>query len=130
MRNDLATDHSNERYVVEVDGIAKAEYPIFVKALRASLQLKQELPNCRVKLRDAGTKPPTNVVVDRQCLNESRDGGGFARVTDNSPASSHQFGNGNKTVDWVTCGDSKSLFCCPWEAAPPWRKGWALAEGM
>jgi hypothetical protein len=37
-----------------VDGIAKAEYPIFVKALKASLKLRQELPNCRVKLRDAG----------------------------------------------------------------------------
>jgi hypothetical protein len=48
MRNDL------ERYVIEVNGIAKAEYPIFVCALKASLQLKQELPNCRVKLRDAG----------------------------------------------------------------------------
>jgi hypothetical protein len=54
MRNDLATDLSRERYVVEVDGIAKAEYPIFVKALKASLQFRQELPNCRVKLRDAG----------------------------------------------------------------------------
>ena len=54
MRNDLAFDPSHERYVVEVDGMAKAEYPIFVKALRASLQLKQELPNCRVKLRDVG----------------------------------------------------------------------------
>ena len=54
MRNDLATDPSRERYVVEVDGIAKAEYPIFVKALKASLQFRQELPNCRVKLRDAG----------------------------------------------------------------------------
>jgi hypothetical protein len=53
MTNDLATDLSHERYVVEVDGIAKAEYPIFVSALKASLQLKQELPNCRVKLRDA-----------------------------------------------------------------------------
>jgi hypothetical protein len=53
MRNDLATDHSNERYVVEVDGIAKAEYPIFVKALKAGLQLRQELPNCRIKVRDA-----------------------------------------------------------------------------
>jgi hypothetical protein len=41
-------------YVVEVDGIAKAEYPIFVKALKAGLQLRQELPNCRVKLRDDG----------------------------------------------------------------------------
>ena len=54
MRNDLTTNLSHERYVVEVDGIAKAEYPIFVKALKASLQLKQELSNCRVKLRDAG----------------------------------------------------------------------------
>ena len=54
MRNDLATDLSHERYIVEVDGIAKAEYPIFVCALKASLQLKQALPNCRVKLRDAG----------------------------------------------------------------------------
>ena len=49
MRYDLAP----ERYIVEVDGIAKAEYSIFVCALKASLQLKQELPNCRVKLRDA-----------------------------------------------------------------------------
>jgi hypothetical protein len=54
MGNDFATDLSRERYVVEVDGIAKAEYPNFVKALTASLQLKQELPNCRVKLRDVG----------------------------------------------------------------------------
>jgi hypothetical protein len=48
MRNDL------ERYVIEVNGIAKAEYPIFVKALKGSLQLRQELPKCRIKLRDAG----------------------------------------------------------------------------
>jgi hypothetical protein len=52
MRNDLAFDSFRERYVVEVDGIAKAEYPIFVCALKASLQLKQEFPNSRVKLRD------------------------------------------------------------------------------
>jgi hypothetical protein len=54
MRNDLAADNSCKRYVVEVDGIAQAEYPIFVKALEASLRLKQELPKCRVKLREAG----------------------------------------------------------------------------
>jgi hypothetical protein len=54
MTNDLATDLSHERYIVEVDGIAKAEYPIFVNALKASLQLRQEHPNCSVKLRDAG----------------------------------------------------------------------------
>ena len=53
MTNDVATDH--ERYVVEVDG---AEYGIFVKALRAGLQLKQELPDSRVKLRDANRQPP------------------------------------------------------------------------
>jgi hypothetical protein len=53
MRNDLATDLSYERYVVEVDGLMTAEYRIFVKALKASLQLKQEFPNCSVKLRRA-----------------------------------------------------------------------------
>ena len=56
MTNDVATDH--ERYVVEVDGAARAEYGIFVKALRAGLQLKQELPDSRVKLRDANRQPP------------------------------------------------------------------------
>lgn len=49
MRNDPATDLSHECYVVEVDGIAKAQCRIFVKALRAGLQLEQELPNSRVK---------------------------------------------------------------------------------
>ena len=52
MRNDFATDHTRERYVVEVDGQAKAEYRIFVKALTAGLQLRQEFPNSHVKLRD------------------------------------------------------------------------------
>jgi hypothetical protein len=54
MRNDLATDLSRERYIVEVDGIARAEYPIFVKALKAGMQLRQEFPNSDVKLRDVG----------------------------------------------------------------------------
>ena len=54
MRNDFATDRTRERYVVEVDGQAKAEYRIFVKALTAGLQLRQEFPNSHVKLRDAG----------------------------------------------------------------------------
>jgi hypothetical protein len=53
MTNDLAT---HERYVIEVDGIAKAEYPIFVSALKASLQLRHEFPHCSVKLRDAGDR--------------------------------------------------------------------------
>ncbi len=59
MKNDLATDFSQECYVVEVDGIARMEYRIFVKALRAGLQLKQQLPNSRVKVRDAGEEAPT-----------------------------------------------------------------------
>jgi hypothetical protein len=52
MQNELANDPSHERYVVELDGIAKSEYRIFVKALKAGLQLKQELPNSCIKLRD------------------------------------------------------------------------------
>ncbi len=51
MKNDLA-DLSHERYVVEMDGIANSEYRVFVKALTAGLQLKQEFPNSNVKLRD------------------------------------------------------------------------------
>jgi hypothetical protein len=51
MKNELANDTSH--YVIEVDGIAKAEYCVFVKALTAGLQLKQEFPNSAVKLRDA-----------------------------------------------------------------------------
>jgi hypothetical protein len=44
-----------------VDGIAKAEYPIFVCGLKASLQLRQELPKCRIKLRDAGDETDTSL---------------------------------------------------------------------
>ena len=54
MKNELANDISHARYVIEVDGIAKAEYRIFVKALTAGLQLRQEFPNSHVKLRDVG----------------------------------------------------------------------------
>jgi hypothetical protein len=53
MKNDHAADRTHERYVVEIDGIAKFEYRVFVKALTAGLQLKQEFPNRAVKLRDA-----------------------------------------------------------------------------
>ena len=58
MKNDLANDLSHERYVVEIDGIAKSEYRIFVKALKAGLRLKQEFPHSSVKLRDADEKAP------------------------------------------------------------------------
>ncbi len=52
MKNELANDLLSERYVVEIDGIAKSEYCVFVQALTAGLQLKQEFPNSSVKLRD------------------------------------------------------------------------------
>ena len=58
MQTKLANDTFRERYVVEIDGIATAEYCVFVKALRASLRLKQEFPNRNVKLRDADVKAP------------------------------------------------------------------------
>jgi hypothetical protein len=56
MQTKLANDSSRERYVVEIDGIAKAEYCVFVKALTASLHLRQEFPHSSVKLRDANEK--------------------------------------------------------------------------
>ena len=56
MKTELANDSVRESYVVEIDGIATAEYCVFVKALRASLQLKQEFPHSSVKLRDVDEK--------------------------------------------------------------------------
>ena len=53
MKYELVNDLPSERYVVEIDGIANSEYRVFVKALTASLQLKQEFPNSNVKLRDS-----------------------------------------------------------------------------
>ena len=53
MKNALANDPSDEGYVVELDGIAKFEYRVFVKALSAGLQLKHDFPNSCVKLRGA-----------------------------------------------------------------------------
>ena len=58
MKKDLVTDPSHERYIVEVDGLAKSEYQIFVEALKASLRLKQAFPNSRIKLRDYYEKLP------------------------------------------------------------------------
>jgi hypothetical protein len=52
MKTENANNPSSERYVVELDGMPKSEYCVFVKALTAGLQLKQEFPNSRVKLRD------------------------------------------------------------------------------
>ena len=53
MKNALANDPSPECYVLEIDGIPKFEYRVFVQALSAVLQLKYEFPHSSVKLRDA-----------------------------------------------------------------------------
>jgi hypothetical protein len=53
MENALATDPSHEGYVIEIDGIPRFEYRVFIKALSVGLQLKHDFPNCRVKVRDA-----------------------------------------------------------------------------
>ena len=58
MKTELANNPSSERYVVELDGMPKSEYCVFVKALTAGLQLKQEFPNSCVKLRDAEEEAP------------------------------------------------------------------------
>ena len=58
MKTELTNDFSSERYVVEIDEIAKSEYCVFVQALTAGLQLKQKFPNSRVKLRDAEEETP------------------------------------------------------------------------
>jgi hypothetical protein len=57
MKTELTNVSVRECYVVEIHGIATAEYCVFVKALSASLRLKQEFPNRNVKLRDADAKP-------------------------------------------------------------------------
>jgi hypothetical protein len=53
MKHALSNDPSQERYIVEIDGIAKFEYRVFVKAPSVSLQLKQEFPTSSIKLGDA-----------------------------------------------------------------------------
>ncbi len=53
MNSALANDPSQERYIVEIDGVAKFEYRVFVEALSVSLELKKEFPTSSIKLRDA-----------------------------------------------------------------------------
>ena len=60
MQTKLANGPSRERYIVEIDGITNSEYSVFVKALTASLQLKQEFPQSSVKLRDSDEKAPAH----------------------------------------------------------------------
>lgn len=57
MQTGLVEALPTERYIIEIDGIEKAECNIFVRALRAGLQLKQQYPSSTVKLRDASENP-------------------------------------------------------------------------
>ena len=72
MQTKLANDTFRERYVVEIDGIAKSEHSVFVKALTASLQLKQEFPYRSVKVRDADAKVPRELECARPFRTEAR----------------------------------------------------------
>jgi hypothetical protein len=65
MKSALTNDPSQERYVVEIDGIAKFEHRVFVKALSVSLQLKQEFPSSSIKLRDAVEASTDPLVLQR-----------------------------------------------------------------
>lgn len=47
----------DECYLIEVDGKPKSGgYQIFVEALIAGLQLKQQLPHCKIRVRDASER--------------------------------------------------------------------------
>ena len=41
-----------EHYVVEIDGKIRSEYEIFIEALKAGMELKQEFPHSRIKVHD------------------------------------------------------------------------------
>ena len=68
MKTELTNDPFSERYVVEIDGIAKSEYCVFVQALTTGLQLKQEFTNSRVKLCDAEKEAPLSRRLARKEL--------------------------------------------------------------
>ena len=57
MKNALENEPSFERYVLEIDGISKFEFRVFVQALSAGLQLRHDHPNSSVKLRAADENP-------------------------------------------------------------------------
>ena len=43
---------SPEHYVVEIDGKIRSVYEIFIEALKAGMELKQEFPHSRIKVHD------------------------------------------------------------------------------
>ena len=50
---DGTAKHSEELYIVEVDGIQRSEHRVFVEALKCGMELKIRYPRSEVKLRDA-----------------------------------------------------------------------------
>ena len=40
-----------EHYVVEIDGKIRSVYEIFIEALKAGMELKQEFPHSRIKVQ-------------------------------------------------------------------------------
>jgi hypothetical protein len=54
---DGAPGHPHE-YILQVDGKVKAGYRLFVDALKAGLQLKQQYPHSDVKVRDINEQSP------------------------------------------------------------------------
>jgi hypothetical protein len=53
MKNAPADNLHGEFYILEIDGIPKFEYRVFLQALSAGLQLKHDFPNSSIKIRDA-----------------------------------------------------------------------------
>ena len=41
-----------EHYVVEIDGKIRSVYEVFIEALKAGMELKQEFPHSRIKVHD------------------------------------------------------------------------------
>jgi hypothetical protein len=41
-----------EHYVVEIDGKIRSEYEIFIEALKAGMELKQEFPHSHIRVHD------------------------------------------------------------------------------
>ncbi len=54
MRNAIGKSGAcGESYILEIDGTVRSVYGLFVEALKAGLQFKQQFPNSNVKVHDA-----------------------------------------------------------------------------
>jgi len=53
MKSGIATHVPDEYYIIQIDGHVKSGHRRFLDALRAGLQLKNQFPQCDIKLRAA-----------------------------------------------------------------------------